>query len=63
MMTTTPTLRPVADTGVLVEFADYIDDEIHQRVLDLDAAIHANTSDGITEQIPAYAYFLLVTTR
>ena len=56
----TPALRPIADTGVLVEFADHIDDSIHQRVLDLDAAIHHATLQseaprGITELIPAYS--------
>ena len=64
-----PAFRPIADTGVLVEFADHIDDNIHQRVLDLDAAIHEATihdaalqsdaqpeaPNGITELIPAYS--------
>jgi inhibitor of KinA len=54
-MSLTPTLRPVADTGVLVEFADHIDDGVHQRVLNLDAAIQSQAPTGITEQIPAYA--------
>ncbi len=38
-----PAFRPIADTGVLVEFADHIDDNTHQRVLDLDAAIQEAT--------------------
>lgn len=51
----TPALRPIADTGVLVEFADSIDDGIHQRVLNLDAAIQSAALTGITELIPAYS--------
>jgi len=54
-MTLTPELRPIADTGVLVEFADHIDDGIHQRVLNLDAAVQSATIAGITELIPAYS--------
>ena len=54
-MLVTPALRPIADTGVLVEFADHIDDSIHQRVLNLDAAIHSKCIVGITELIPAYS--------
>lgn len=54
-MLLTPTLRPVADTGVLVEFADHIDDDIHQRVLNLDAAIQSKAPAGILELIPAYS--------
>ena len=54
-MSLTPTLRPVADTGVLVDFANHIDDDIHQRVLNLDAAIQSHAPEGITEQIPAYS--------
>jgi len=54
-MPVTPALRPIADTGVLVEFADHIDDTIHQRVLNLDAAIQEECVTGITELIPAYS--------
>lgn len=54
-MPISPTLRPIADTGVLVEFADHIEDSIHQRVLHLDAAIQAQPPVGITELIPAYS--------
>lgn len=50
-----PTIRPVADTGVLIEFADHIDDHIHQQVLDLDAAVQSSAPTGITELIPAYS--------
>lgn len=54
-MRLSPTLRPIADTGVLVEFADVIDDAVHQRVLSLDAALQAQPPTGLTEMIPAYA--------
>ncbi len=61
----TPALRPIADTGVLVEFDDVIDDSIHERVLNLDAAIqnavtqkaasHSTASEDIVGQTESAA--------
>jgi inhibitor of KinA len=54
-----PRLRPVADTGVLVEFGDHIGDEIHARVLAMDHAVLDANITGVTELIPAYAALLV----
>lgn len=50
-----PTMRPIADTGVLIEFGDHIDDDIHARVLAMDAAVTDAAINGVTELIPTYA--------
>lgn len=54
-----PTLRPIADSGVLVEFGNVIDDDIHAKVINFDAAIqHANIA-GVTECVPSYTCVLV----
>ncbi len=55
----TPCLRPVADTGVLVEFGDRIDEAVHARVLALDAALLAEPFTGFTESVPAFTSILI----
>lgn len=50
-----PQFEPVADMGVLVEFGNIIDDEVHARVLELDRNLDKTQFSGITEIIPAYA--------
>jgi inhibitor of KinA len=50
-----PTMRPIADTGVLIEFGDHIADDIHARVLSMDAAVTDAALYGVTELIPTYA--------
>lgn len=50
-----PTMRPIADTGVLVEFGDQIDDDIHAQVLAMDRAVNTANLAGVTELIPTYA--------
>jgi len=47
-------MRPIADTGVLVEFGDRIDDDVHQRVLEFDAAVQQANIAGLTEMLPTY---------
>lgn len=49
-----PEMRPIADVAVLVEFGQKIDDEVHQRVLDFDAALQRADVSGVTELIPSY---------
>lgn len=49
-----PVLRPIADTGVLVEFGDQIADDVHDRVLALDAALQDASIAGLTECMPSY---------
>lgn len=51
----TPIIRPVGDTGVLVEFGDRIDDATHRRVLAFDAALAREPFEGFTESVPAFA--------
>lgn len=51
----TPIIRPVGDTGVLVEFGDRIDDAVHRRVLAFDAALAREPFAGFTESVPAFA--------
>lgn len=58
-MTEFPRLRPVADTGVLLEFGDRIDDDIHAQVLAMDCAVLDANINGVTELIPAYAALLV----
>jgi inhibitor of KinA len=50
-----PSMRAIADTGVLVEFGDHIDDDIHAQVLAMDHVVHAADLFGVTELIPTYA--------
>ncbi len=54
-----PILRPIADSGVLVEFGDCIDDVIHQRVLQFDAAVSQAGLIGVTELVPSYTSVLV----
>jgi len=54
-----PILRPIADSGVLVEFGDAIDDAIHDQVLSFDSIVqHANIT-GVTECVPSYTCVLV----
>jgi len=54
-----PILRPVADTGVLVEFGRSISDTIHQQVLGFDASIQQASITGLTECVPSYTCVLV----
>lgn len=48
-------IKPVGDLGILVEFGDEINDQIHNRVLELYRNLKATPFAGITEIIPSYA--------
>lgn len=52
---TFPALRAVADHAILVELGETIRDDIHARVLALDAAIARDPFPGFIESIPAFA--------
>jgi len=54
-----PILRPIADTGVLVEFGSTINDDIHDKVLGLDAIIQQANITGVTECVPSYTCVLV----
>lgn len=56
---TYPRFRPVGDRALLVEFGDAIEQAIHDRVIQLDAAIEGNPFKGLVETVPAYASLLV----
>jgi len=58
-MSNFPNFKPIADTGVLVEFGDRIDDRIHAQVLALDQALQNSPPSGVTETVPAYANIMI----
>jgi len=49
---TQPTLRPIADCGVLVEFGTEFNDATHDSVLNFDAAFQQANVKGVTECVP-----------
>jgi inhibitor of KinA len=55
-----PRLVPVADRALLVEFGDTVDDQVHDKVLALDAALREAAIPGIVEVIPAMVNLLLI---
>ena len=59
-MTGVPVIKPVGDTGVLLEYGDNIDPALFNRILALDAALRANPPPGLLETVPAYVTLLLV---
>lgn len=55
-----PTVKPVGDTGLLLEFGSVIDAAIFDRILAIDAALAADPPVGMLETIPAYVSLLIV---
>lgn len=56
---TNVTIKPIADFGILVEFGNVIDDEIHERVLNFDHAVSRANLLGVAEITPSYASVLV----
>lgn len=56
----TPTFTPVADHGLLVEFATEISDATTGAVFALDAALSATPVEGLREVVPALVNLLVV---
>lgn len=56
---TFPLFRAIADHGVLVEFGDHIDDDIHAAAVAFDRRVNAAQIEGLTECVPAYAAVLV----
>ena len=54
-----PTIRPLAESGVLVELGDAIDPTLTARVMALTAAIDAAALPGVVDVVPSYATILL----
>ena len=57
---TQPTFVPVADSGLLVEFAASISDETSDAVLALDRVLTSADIHGICEVVPAFVNLLVV---
>lgn len=55
----TPRFLPVADQGLMVEFAHSLSDEAHHSVLALDQALAANPFPGFAEAVPAFVTLLV----
>lgn len=54
-----PEFRPVADHGLLVVFAEVIDEAAHAAVRRLDAVLAREPFAGFTEAVPAYVSLLV----
>lgn len=54
-----PTLKPVADSAILVEFENRIAEDVSDRVLALTAALDAAGIEGVIESVPAYRCLLV----
>jgi len=56
---TRPAFRPVAEHGVLVEFAEKINDAAYAQVRHLDAMLASHGFAGFVESVPAYVNILV----
>lgn len=52
-------VRPSGEAAIVVECGEGIEVEVHQRVVALDAAVHAAEIDGVEETVPAYRSLLV----
>lgn len=55
-----PQFTFVSDHGVLVEFGEVINDEVHARVIALDKMINAKPPKGVLETVPAFVNLMVV---
>ncbi len=53
------TIRPLAESGVLVELGEVIDPEITARVMALTAALDAAALPGVIDVVPSYTTLLI----
>ncbi len=58
-MSDTPTIRPVGEGALLIEFGDRIDETINAKVVALDKALAARPPRGFLEAVPAYCSLLI----
>ncbi len=56
---TAPTLKPVADAAILVEFENRIAAEVNDRVLALLAGVNEAAIEGVIEAVPGYRSLLV----
>jgi inhibitor of KinA len=54
-----PVIRAVGEAALLIELGDFVSEETHRRVLDLDSALGAAGIAGICETAPAYTSVLV----
>lgn len=54
------TFKPVADFGLLINFAEALSETAHASVLALDRALLADLPEGVTELVPALVNLLVV---
>nr|WP_107847327.1 allophanate hydrolase subunit 1 [Litoreibacter ponti] len=54
-----PRFTPVADTGLLVSFADEMSADAHAAVGQLDHAVASDPPPGVLEQVPAFVNLLV----
>ncbi len=52
--------KPVADSGLLVVFADALSDAAHEAVLALDRTLSADMPNGVTELVPALVNLMVI---
>lgn len=55
-----PVVKPVGDTAILVSFGDTIDPAVFDHILALEAALLAESLQGLVETVPAYTTLLLI---
>lgn len=55
-----PTFKPVADSGVLIEFGTKVDDALNKQVIALDQSIAAASITGLQETVPALVNLLVI---
>lgn len=55
-----PTVRPLGETAVLIDFGGGISAEINARVVALDRALAAQPPLGMVETVPAYVALMIV---
>ena len=58
-LTSPLTIRPLAESGVLVEFGEVIDPAITARVMALTAALDAAALPGVIDVVPSYTTLLI----
>lgn len=52
-------VRPFGDAAVVLEYGERIDPDVHQRVLEADAAVAAAQVPGVEELVPSYRSLLV----
>ena len=55
-----PSVRPVGDTAVLLDFGNSIDPALFDHILALESALIATPPPGLVETVPAYATLLII---